>query len=285
MKINYTCFAIFLLTFFFINSVSAQQVDSLSVNSKAEHPQKVYNIKPWIDIPATVVAAGLSLNGMRIIYGRDAVPESEILALRKNNVNSFDRPVTRNHSLSAKSASDKFFYGSMPLPLLLLFDKDIRKDGLKIGLLYLQAMGTIGTIYTTSAMIANRFRPYAYNPEVLMDKRTRGGARNSFFAGHPAVVATSTFFMAKVYADYHPSMRNKWILYALAGSIAGTTGYLRIKAGEHFYTDVIVGVTIGTAVGILIPHIHKNKQGKSRKLTLLPNYQHGSGGFTALYKL
>ena len=97
----------------------------------------------------------------------------------------------------------------MPLPLLLLLDKKIRKDGLKIGLLFLETMGTTGAIYTSWAMIVNRFRPYAYNSEVSMKTRTRGGSRNSFFAGQPAVVATSTFFMAKVFSDYHPAMKHK----------------------------------------------------------------------------
>jgi membrane-associated phospholipid phosphatase len=127
----------------------------------------------------------------------------------------------------------------MPLPLLLLLDKKIRKDDLKIGLLFLETMGTTGALYTSSAMIVNRFRPYAYNPEVSMKTRTRGGARNSFYAGHPSVMATSTFFMAKVFSDYHPAMKHKWILYALAGSATATTGLLRLKAGQHFKTDVI----------------------------------------------
>ncbi len=243
----------------------------------------VYKIKPWIDIPATLILDGLSLNGMRIIYGRDTISVSELQSLDRNNINSFDRSIADNYSLKAKSASDLFFYGSMPLPLLLLIDPAIRKDGPKIGLLYLQAMGVTGTIYTTSAMIANRYRPYAYNPNVPMDTRRRGGARNSFYAGHPSVVATSTFFMAKVFTDYHPNMKNKWILYTVAGSLTAATGYLRLKAGQHFTTDVIVGVIMGAASGILVPHFHKNKN--LQRLTILPNYQNGQGGVTANFKL
>jgi len=122
----------------------------------------------------------------------------------------------------------------MPLPLLLLLDKKIRKDGWNIGLLFLETMGTTGVLYTSSAMIANRYRPYAYNPDVPMDSRTRGGARNSFYAGHPSVVATSTFFMASVYTHYHPDMKHKWVLYSVAGAAAATTGLLRLQAGQHF---------------------------------------------------
>lgn len=270
-------------------NIYSQQRDSLNSrqtvaveNTKQEH---VYKIKPWIDIPTSVVFAGLSLNGMRIIYGRDEIPLAEVLALDKNNINSFDRPIANNFSANAKATSDLFFYGSMPLPLFLLLDKKIRKDGLRIGLLYLEALGTTGVLYTTSAMLADRYRPLTYNANAPIAERQSGGSRNSFFAGHPALVATSMFFMAKVYTDYHPNMKHKWVLYALAGTATAATGYLRLKAGYHFTTDVITGVAVGTLVGILVPHIHKIKGKYASKLTLLPNYQNGSGGFTAFYKL
>lgn len=261
----------------------SQYTDTAYIPVKEKPKTSVYKIKPWIDIPATLILDGLSLNGMRIIYGRDTIPVSELQSLNRNNINNFDRNISDNYSLKAKSASDLFFYGSMPLPLFLLIDPAIRKDGLKVGLLYLQAMGVTGTIYTTSAMIANRYRPYAYNPHVPMQDRQRGGARNSFYAGHPSVVATATFFMAKVYSDYHPNMKNKWILFTTAGVLSATTGYLRLKAGQHFTTDVIVGIIMGAASGILVPHFHKNKN--FQRLTIMPKYQNGQGGFTANFKL
>ncbi len=245
----------------------------------------VYNIKPGLDIPLTILLDGWSIYGMSVIYGRDRTPESEILALNKNNINSFDRPIANNYSEKSADLSDKFFYGSMPLPILLMLDKKMRKDGLKIGLLFLETMGTTGALYVSSAMIVNRFRPYAYNSEVPILTRTRGGAKNSFFAGHPAVVASSTFFMAKVISDYHPNMKNKWILYTLAGSATAATGLLRIDAGQHFKTDVITGVTIGTIVGILVPHLHKNNNLKDQRLSLMPAFGNGGTGFSATYKL
>lgn len=263
-------------------SATAQYTDTLY--TPAPKKERVYKIKPWLDIPLTAAASAWTLYGFSVVYGRDTVPASELNALDRNNVNSFDRGATKHHSLSAKKASDYFFYGSMALPLVLLADKDIRRDGPRVGLMYMQALALTGTIYTISAMSANRFRPYAYNPDVPMSKRSRGGSRNSFFGGHPAVVGTSTFFMAKVYADYHPEMRNKWILYSAAGAATLTTAYLRFKAGQHFPTDLAVGVVVGPAVGLLVPHFHKNKK-FGQRLSLYPNFQRESSGFTAIYKL
>lgn len=282
---------IILISISYSIDLAAQQTDTVVVSTVIPLPESkekkitVYKIKPAVDIPVTGVFMAWSLYGMSIIYGRDKVPEAEILALNRNDVNNFDRPVTYNYSTKSNSNSDIFFYGSMPLPLLLLLDKRIRKDGLIVGLLFFEAMGTTGVLYTSSAMIANRFRPYAYNPDAPIGARTSGNIKNSFFAGHPALVATATFFTAKVFADYHPHMKNKWILYTLAGGAAATTGLLRMQGGYHFRTDVIVGVTVGSLVGVLVPHLHKNKAFADSKLTLLPNFGNGSSGFTVLYKL
>ena len=246
---------------------------------------EVYKIKAKVDIPVTLAATGFTLFGFSKVYSRDKVPDATILALNKNNVNSIDRSTAGNTNEKAKNASDLFFYGAMPAPLLLMLDKKIRKDGLKVGLLYLEAMAITGVFYTGSSMIVGRLRPYTYNTALPLDQRTRGAGKNSFIAGLPALVATSTFFMAKVYSDYHPEMKNKWILYSLAGGASLATGLLRIKAGEHFPTDVMAGIPVGVLSGILVPHFHKIKRFKNSGLTLMPYYNQGASGFTALLKI
>ncbi|RYY58901.1 MAG: phosphatase PAP2 family protein [Chitinophagaceae bacterium] len=265
-------------------SVFAQSDSAVAVIRMDNEPaQPVYHIKTAVDLPIALAGTAWTLYGFSKIYGRDEIPEAKILALDKNNINKFDRPVADNYSEKAKSASDLFFYGSQPLPLVLLLDKRIRKDALRVGLLYLEAMAITGTLYTSAAMSANRFRPYAYNPNVDMGTRTRGGAQNSFFAGHVALVGTATFFMAKVYSDYHPEMNNKWILYTIAGAATATTAYLRVKAGQHFRSDVALGALVGTLSGILVPTIHKNRSADPR-VTISPLLG-ASNGFNAVLKL
>ena len=44
----------------------------------------------------------------------------------------------------------------MPLPLVLLADKDIRQDAGEIGFLYLEAMSLTGLLYTGSVYIKDR---------------------------------------------------------------------------------------------------------------------------------
>jgi membrane-associated phospholipid phosphatase len=105
--------------------------------------------------------------------------------------------------------------------------------------------------------LTQRIRPYVYNPDVPMDKKLSAESKKSFFSGHTSAAFTSTFFLSSVYGTYYPN--SKWKPYILTGSIllASTVGYLRIAAGEHFLTDVLVGAFVGAAIGYIIPKIHE----------------------------
>jgi membrane-associated phospholipid phosphatase len=165
-----------------------------------------------------------------------------------------------------------------------LFDKKIRKDAGKFTLLYWETFAVTGIFYTGSAMLVDRYRPFAFNPNIPISQRRTGNAKNSFIAGHPALVATATFFMAKVYSDYHPESRAKWAFYTFAAAATTTTAYLRHIAGRHFPSDLVAGTVIGTLNGILMPHWHKNKLLKKSHLTLRPYTTGQNHGMVMLYR-
>ncbi len=75
----------------------------------------------------------------------------------------------------------------------------MRKDFAKLSFLYLEAMSITGILYTGSTYFTNRYRPYVYSEETPMDYRTRGGGKNSFYAGHVALVATATLLFMRRY--------------------------------------------------------------------------------------
>jgi membrane-associated phospholipid phosphatase len=232
--------------------------------------KRVYKLKPAIDVPFTVVGSAWTLYAFSNIYDRDPSTIEKIESLRTSSIPRFDRWAADIYSEKAADASDVFFYGSMPLPLLLMLDKKIRKDAGKIAFLYLEAMAVTGVIYSGSSYLTSRYRPYAYNPEAPMVQRTRGGAKNSFFAGHVALVGTSTFFMAKIFSDYHPDSKIKWLPYTIASVATGAAAYLRHRGGRHFPSDILIGTALGPLVGILIPNFHKNKLFESTGLKIMP---------------
>lgn len=268
------------------DTIFAEKAKPLSPVTKDNfsREKEVYKLKAASDIPVTAIGTGWSLYAFSKIYSKDKSSEEKILSLDKNQIPSFDRRGVEIYHPDADNLGDMLFYGSMPLPIILMLDKEIRKDGLKVAVLYLQTMSVTGLLYTGTIYLNDRYRPYAYNPNVPMDKRTRGGAKNSFFAGHVALVGTSTFFIAKMLNDYHPDSRVKWIPFTLAGMATATTGYMRYRGGQHFLSDILIGTVVGTLSGILVPHVHKNKDMRERKLSFTASYQGNTPQFGMVYR-
>ena len=263
--------------------MNSSGIETNVTTSTSETGEPVYKLKPKVDIPLTVATAGWTIYGFTQVYSKDNSTEEQINRLNVNDINGFDRWAADVWSEKAADASDLIFYGSMPLPALLFLDKKMRKDAGKISFLYLEAMSITGLLYTGSAHLFDRYRPYTYNPNTPMGDRVEGNAKNSFPAGHVAVVGTSTFFIAKVFADYHPESKLKWLFYTGAALATGTTGYLRHRGGRHFPSDIVVGTAVGALSGILVPHFHKNKALKTSGLSVMP-FTGRSHGLALVYK-
>jgi len=187
----------------------------------------------------------------------------EIDALDRNDVNAFDRVATYNKSESAKNTSDALLIGSVVvLPSLFFLHHHTRKE---IGGLFLMTYEAFSINYGLTNIVksaVNRTRPYAYNPEnYSYEERTDGESRFSYFSGHTSATASLSFLWAKVMTDYHPHMAKgyKIGIWSFAALIPATTGYLRVKSGKHYPTDVLTGYAVGAVTGWLIPEMHKIK--------------------------
>jgi membrane-associated phospholipid phosphatase len=251
---------------------------------KKEKQREVYKLNLGADIPVTAIGTGWSLYALSKIYNKDPSDPETISGLKKSDVNGFDRWGIRPYNKKVDQLSYIFFYASMPMPMFFLFDKGMRKDFMKLSFLYLEAMSVTGILYTGSSYLTNRYRPYVYSEETPMDYRTRGGGKNSFYAGHVALVATSTFFYAQVWADYHPDSKAKWVFYSVAAAATGYTAYMRYRGGLHFPSDILLGTVQGTLTGLLVPRLHRTKWIKNPNLTILP-FTGQSHGLAVLYKL
>ncbi|MCY7409162.1 MAG: phosphatase PAP2 family protein [Chitinophagales bacterium] len=239
----------------------------------------LYNYKPKVDIPVTILGIAGSITGNLLIGSKSNSDTATILALNPQDVIGINRGTVNNYDPNAGPISDYFLYGGFFYGFLALADHDMRQDGAKICLLFLETMAITGTSYEMTAGLVNKYRPYAYNndsvlqdgayvPVVDIGRRTSYNAKNSFYGGHPSVPAASTFFLASVYAQYHPHSPFRFVLYGVAVAATSTTAYLRLKGGYHFPTDVAIGVALGTTYGLLIPRLHQCT--KVPGLTMMP---------------
>ncbi len=208
----------------------------------------------------TSASFGTSAYGLILIQNKKDITEAKVNNLNIDNINFADRWVAGNNSENANELSDIPFAASFILPFGLLLNDDINDHtGQFIGM-YLQSLSTTSALYSVTAGLVNRSRPYVYDDTNDMDRRTSSNGQRSFYSGHVAASATATFFAAKVYCDYNPDITGKGFIWATAAAVPATVGYFRLQAGQHFLTDVLLGYGLGAASGILIPEMHKSKE-------------------------
>lgn len=227
--------------------------------------QIVYKVNPWVTIPiSAVMTAGNFIAIPTILHSKKDLSEAEIAALRPELLSPLDRwAVEQNPANRDKwfKISDAGLPATVAASLSIFLDKNIRKDGWKVALMFYEAQAVTFTIYNFSPLgpsFQNRLRPVSYYDYFNDGERLRGGNRNSMFSGHAGNAAAATFFAVKVYSDYHPELgKKKYLLYGLAALPPLFVGYARVKALAHFPSDVALGLVVGAVSGIGIPSLHK----------------------------
>ena len=217
----------------------------------------------------TGVGIGASAYGLMLIKNKDDLPlaerekflNNESLQKEIDNLNFLDQWVAGKHNKSANAISDIPFALSFAAPFAFLFDDEINDHtGQYIGI-YIESLAPTAALYTITAGLVDRSRPYVYDNsgDTSNDRRFKNNGQRSFYSGHVAATATATFFAAKAYSDFNPDANGKVWVWTGAAVLPASVGILRMEAGQHFLTDVLLGYVLGAGTGILVPELHKKK--------------------------
>lgn len=249
MSIVKTVFFIILLFFSSFPSLTAQSPYQLQLKQEL--------IYAGTGIGLT--AFGAYLRGKSPIFTPD-----ELTTFDPQDVNTFDRIATGLNSDRADRASDVLLYSSFALPTLALFDQKTRRDVPII----LALWGEVVAINRGTTLIfkhtLQRPRPLVFNPNVDLSFKQANDVRASFISGHTSKTTSNFWFMAKVFSDYYPDSPLKPVVWGLAIAAPAVNGYLRVRAGKHYPTDVIGGYVVGAAIGFLVPHLHRKDRKNDR---------------------
>jgi membrane-associated phospholipid phosphatase len=211
--------------------------------------QSVYEIHPWWDGPIIGVAAlGAALP---VVY------ESKIIHKQcpcdSGDVNSLDRPVIQYHSQAAQSAGDITVAAALvAVPVL---------DGLDIGFAnktYVEDMVVYAEVLSVNSAVSNAFRYSTQRPRPSAYRNSpapsKPGEFASFYSGHTSSVFAGLSAASMTYNLRHGPHLWPWIVTGVIGLGEAST---RVLGGRHFYTDVATGMVAGTAIGTLIPYLHR----------------------------
>ena len=236
-----------------------------------------YHTRFAVDGPITLGLGAASAFGLYRVQQKSGLSDIELAALNKNDVPSYDRFAAGKYSESAQLISDILCYPTLVIaPGLLALNPAVRSRYGQVTALDLETMLATDAIFTTTVGNVYRYRPYLYGTE---GGNGRSGkiATNSFFAGHTAHTATSTFFVAKVFHDFNPGSAAEPYIWTAAAVLPAAVAYYRIEAGKHFLSDNIVGYALGATMGVLVPQLHKKTAG--RGLSMMPMQGQNVNGF------
>jgi membrane-associated phospholipid phosphatase len=264
--------------------VSIEVADAGVVTAEAPSaPAKTpYELKwdPRIDLPVTgvLMAAWLTTEFTKSSLAPDAC--------RWCVTNGFDNAIRSlfNPSLEPSAsgikgpatASDITGFMVLPISMLGLDAVLAWREGTLLKTMpidiVLVAEATFGALALTqlTKFLVGRARPYSIGatPELLAQGKDPADANLSFFSGHTSFAfaistATATVLTLRGY-------KYAWLAWAIGMPLAATTAILRLAADKHWASDVLVGMVIGSAVGVGVPLLFHGRVTQSVSLRVMP---------------
>lgn len=233
-------------------------VMSSAVFGQEAKPFNRYSNKThWWMSSGSAMFAGATFLLQRQVEGLSA---SELQRLESTNLQGLAAWPAGRYDLRAARQSDWSAAISAGLPALVLLLPDARAD---VGR-GLQMYAQVGFLNYALTGLTKRFvlrpRPYAYNASLPLALRQAPDARFSFYSGHTSTAASGAFFAASMIQFYSDSRPLKTIAWVGAAMFPLVTGYLRMRAGKHFFSDVAVGYLAGAMVGVGVPLLHRSSR-------------------------
>ena len=152
-------------------------------------------------------------------------------------------------------------YGYAVLDPILGGVRDGRRALLVDAIMYAESIALTQAFTGATKIGVRRSRPIDY-VQCGGDAATTGACADtdlqlSFFSGHAsgtgAISATATYLAFTRTGPRHP---RPWITLGVGTLLTAFVSYERVRSGEHFPTDVIMGSLAGAGIGILVPHFH-----------------------------
>lgn len=247
--------------------------------ARTAHADAPVKFVPTIDGPVLGVAAsawlGLALAQKSIVTQPTCAP------CVAATINPFDRPLAGRNDHVASAIS----WGTVALTLALPIAIDAGDIGRTsrewryfahdMGL-FAEAIALDGALNEIVKLAVRRPRPLVYDGSVAHGGSVVADNYVSFYSEHSSLAFTAATAYTTLFALRH---RDRPGLTAAVGialfSLASATASLRVVAGKHFYSDVIVGAAIGTGIGAAVPLLHHYVR---RRLPLVPSVVPVAGG-------
>lgn len=210
-------------------------------------------------LDAPLLGAPLALHGAVVLgFGvGDRFHPDQGQLLDRSSVNGFDRVATFHYSEPAARASDWLFLGAAAGSLAGMIVQQKGVQPLLPVVLAAESFLLTSSLTNLTKELVQRPRPYRYYPDAPAHLHAERESYLSFWSGHTSNCAALTFTTASVLQRSDLPRDVKTAVWIGAAAVPALMGYLRVRAGKHFPTDVIVGYAVGAGIGLLVPYLHR----------------------------
>jgi membrane-associated phospholipid phosphatase len=178
-----------------------------------------------------------------------------------SDLTAFDRYSVGRSSPQWQTFGDIALYASLLLPVvylglesLALPTQDPWGDWGNDLLVVSEAMALTGAMQTVMKFAFRRPRPVRYTP---VGPISTFDQELSFPSGHTALVSAATTALTTTIFLRHPKSKVRFLVLGGGVALSALTAISRVESGQHFPTDVIVGVLIGGFAGFAVPYLHR----------------------------
>lgn len=163
------------------------------------------------------------------------------------------------YSSSAAKVSDILLAVNVVAPVNLLFGLGPDREFGKRVAIYSETLLVELALNGVVKSVVARPRPYVYSddPNVMAYAESQGrDSHLSFYSGHASTTFSASVAGAYLFAQSTNDTNARAAVWGTYLALASTTADLRTRAGKHFYSDVLTGAAMGSALGVLIPYLH-----------------------------
>ncbi len=227
-------------------------LSSLALSAPAE-AQELYRLRVSEDAP--VIAASLAIGATPQLFIYELPAARCLPRCNRRWVNPIESWGIGLHSAFADLLSDVLVI-AIPVAGLAVDLADVQDRAFWQDVtVVLEAYALQAMVLTLTKFGVRRPRPYVYDDSLPMAERSGRESTLSFFSGHTSIAFVTAVAFAETYRRRHEGA-SVAAVYAAGLTLASLVGALRILAGKHFLTDVLVGAIVGTSLGILVPALH-----------------------------
>lgn len=233
-------------------------------------PRTRYVADPLADGAVLSLSLGMALLSELILETGEITPqqpraETALLSIDRPSITS--PPIPKWGTASTIGLGAALAYAAID-PVFSGYRNGV-ESGIVDGVIYAETVSATWALTNLAKIAFRRPRPSAYQAQAQRDASTGSttpdglssdtNSAMSFFSGHASITASVTAASSYLAFSRSADRLRPWLTLGIGTALTTVVSFGRVRAGEHFPTDVIAGAMVGAGIGVLTPHLHREE--------------------------